>query len=71
MALLTRRVLTAGVLTIAPNFHHMRLLGILTVLTAIFAALFGRAIASGMCAFLLVLSHKNYPAFCAVLLDKS
>jgi hypothetical protein len=52
--------LTAGVLAIATDFHYMRLLSIFTVLTAILAVLFGRAITSGMCALVfLLLSHKT------------
>jgi hypothetical protein len=43
--------LATGVLAITTYLHHMRLLGLFTVLTTILAALLGRAIAGWVRAF--------------------
>lgn len=54
--------LAAGVLAIATDFHHVRLLGLFTVFAAILAALFGPAVAGGMRAFIFrVFCHKTSP----------
>jgi hypothetical protein len=48
------------VLAITADFHYVGLLGFLAVFAAVLAILFGRTIASGMCAFcFLVLRHKT------------
>ncbi len=51
--------LAAGVLAIAANFHHVRFFGLFTILAAILAIFFRRAVARWMCAFVFcVFSHK-------------
>ena len=56
--------LTAGVLAIATDFHHMRLLGLFAILATVFAVFLRRAIAGRMRAFVfVVLCHKTFPAF--------
>ena len=56
--------LTAWVLTIATNFHHVRLLGLFAILATVFAVFLRRAIAGRMRAFVfVVLCHKTFPAF--------
>jgi hypothetical protein len=53
-------LLAAGVLAIAADFHHVRLLGLFAVLAAILAALFGRAITRWVRALgFRVLGHKT------------
>jgi hypothetical protein len=57
--LTSRSGLAAGVLAITTYFHHMRFFGLFTILATVLTALFGRAVAGGMRAFVfLVLSHK-------------
>jgi hypothetical protein len=59
--------LTAWVLAIATNFHHVRFLGFFAILATVFAAFLGRAIAGRMGAFgFLILCHKTFPAFSLV-----
>jgi hypothetical protein len=59
--------LTACVLTIATNFHHVRLLGLFAILATVFAAFLWRAIAGRMGAFgFVILCHKTFPAFSLV-----
>jgi len=52
---LTRELTTSVVFTATANLHHARLFGILAVLAAIFAALFGGTITNRMSASLLLL----------------
>ena len=50
-----RNELTALMLAIATNFHHVRLLCLFTILATVFAVLLRRAIAGGMRAFIFLL----------------
>jgi len=62
--------LTAWVLAIATNFHHVRLLGLFAILATVFAVFLGRAIAGRMGAFgFVILCHKTFPAFSLVVLE--